>query len=141
MISSLICLVAREVPRIAWLSGASDRYAEDFRKGLRGFLYNRCITVRRDGSHIVTQKLELIQSLVGKTERRELHLEICLTENETASLSPIFQKEGRTNRRVIGLIPGAGIPMENLAGRTVCGARRPSDEGISRRHSVARRKE
>ena len=93
---------------IAWVSGASERYAEDFRKGLRGFLYNRRVKVVRDDSHIVEQKLELIQSLVGKAERRETRLEICLAQNETESIQPIFEKEGRGNRRVFGFVPGAG---------------------------------
>ena len=93
---------------IAWLSGASDRYAEDVRKGLRGFLYNRRVKVMRDDAHIVKQKLELIQSLVGKVERRDTQLEICLTQTETESITPIVEKEGRGHRRVIGFVPGAG---------------------------------
>ena len=93
---------------IAWLSGASDRYAEDVRKGLRGFLYNRRVKVIRDHSHIVEQKLALIQSLVGIAERRETQLELCLAHNEIISITPIIEKEGRRNRRVFGFVPGAG---------------------------------
>ena len=93
---------------IAWLSGASERYAEDVRKGLRGYLYNRRVKVIRDDAHIVEQKLALIQSLVGKVERQEAQLEICLAHNEIETIAPILEKDGRGTRRVFGFVPGAG---------------------------------
>ena len=93
---------------MAWLSGASERYAEDVRKGLRGYLYNRPVKVVRDDTHIVQQKLALIQPLVGNVERRETQLEICLAHEEMESIAPIFDKDGRRNRRVFGFVPGAG---------------------------------
>ena len=93
---------------LAWLSGAPDRYAEDFRKALRGFLYNRRVKVLRDGRHLVEQKLALIQPLVGQVKREETQLEICLTQGEIEAGKSIFATQSRGNRKRIGFVPGAG---------------------------------
>ena len=93
---------------LTWLSGAPACYSEDFRRALRGFLYNRPVKIVRDGSHLVEQKLELIRSLVGKAEREDTWLETCLTQDEMKAIKPVLEKDGRENRRVIGFVPGAG---------------------------------
>jgi len=123
MWAQLICLLRRQHfdiaidlfsgPRSAvlgYLSKAKDRYGEDFRKRGRGIFYNHPVRIRRDKTHLVEQKLELIQSLVGTIQPDEAPLELYLTEKE-GELGKIFlgQRSVKKKRR-IGLVPGAGSP-------------------------------
>ncbi|MDX1410721.1 MAG: glycosyltransferase family 9 protein, partial [Nitrospirales bacterium] len=93
---------------LAWLSGAPVRYGEDVRRGLRGFLYNHPIKVPRDGRHVLEQKLDLIQSLVGNVTREEAFLELWLTEEERVAADIFLTKNDGGNHKRIGLVPGAG---------------------------------
>ena len=93
---------------LAWCSGAPERYAEDVETGVRGVLYNHAIKIVRDGKHLVEQKLELIQSLIGDIKRENAYLEVCLTKQERESIDHLFSRPGQPHRVRVGLIPGAG---------------------------------
>ncbi len=93
---------------LAWLSGAPDRYGEDVRRGLRGFLYNYPIKVARDGRHLLEQKLDLIQSLVGNVKREEAFLELYPTKEEQEAADLFLTRNDGGDRKRIGLVPGAG---------------------------------
>ena len=95
---------------LSWLSGAPDRYAEDVRQGLRGFLYNRPIKVTRDGKHLVEQKLELIQPMVGSVNREAAYLELYPTIEEQTAADLLLAGNKGGERRRIGIVPGAGSP-------------------------------
>ena len=93
---------------LAWLSGAPVRYGEDVRKGLRGFLYSDPIKVARDGRHLLEQKLDLIQPLVGPVTREAAYLDLYPTKEEEKAADFLLGRLDRKDRTRIGLIPGAG---------------------------------
>jgi ADP-heptose:LPS heptosyltransferase len=93
---------------LAWLSGAPVRVAEDVRKGVRGFLYNRSIKVVRDGRHLVEQKLDLIRPLVGHVNREVAYLELYPTKEENTAADRLLARPEGGHRQRVGLIPGAG---------------------------------
>jgi len=93
---------------LAWLSGAPVRYGEDVRRGLRGFLYSQPIKVVRDGRHLVEQKLDLLQSLVGNVEREAALLELYPTKDEQVAADLLLTRNDGVLRKRVGLIPGAG---------------------------------
>ena len=93
---------------LAWLSGAQERYGEDARKGVRGFLYNRPVKVVRDNRHLVEQKLDLIHSIVGSVNKEQTFLELHPTEDEQRSADRLLGKFEGGHRLRIGFVPGAG---------------------------------
>ena len=95
---------------LSWLSGAPDRYAEDVRQGLRGFLYNRPIKVTRDGRHLVEQKLDLIRPLVGNVDREAAYLELYPTIEDHTAADLLLAGNTEGGRQRVGIVPGAGSP-------------------------------
>ncbi|GJL56324.1 MAG: ADP-heptose--LPS heptosyltransferase [Nitrospirales bacterium] len=95
---------------LGWLSGASRRYGEDYRKRIRGFLYSHCIQVSRDHRHLVEQKLDLIRPLVGNIDTHEAPLELFLTSDETQHALGLLGVNTGDSQRLVGLVPGAGSP-------------------------------
>ena len=93
---------------IAWLSRASDRYSEDCRSRIRGFLYNHSIQISRTRHHLTEQKFELIQSLAGKVEPHNAQLELFISADETQRALTLLSKKEALSRRIVGLVPGAG---------------------------------
>lgn len=93
---------------LSWISGASTRIAEDFRKALRGFLYTHPVKIHRDGRHLVEQKLELIRPLIGEIVREEAELNLWITEEEQGRARALLGGENSSGRKRIGLVPGAG---------------------------------
>ena len=91
-----------------WLSGARERYGEDFRARGRGFLYTHPIKILHDGRHLVEQKLELVRSLIGEVEPGEAKLELLLRGEEHARAGIILARHGLTSETLVGLLPGAG---------------------------------
>lgn len=103
-----------------WLSGAGDRYSEDYRERLRGFLYNHPVKVIRDGTHLVEQKLQIVGPLVGAVERSDAWLELVVTREEQDHARHILSARGVTAPKLIGLVPSAGLrfrrwPVERFA--------------------------
>ncbi|WP_447968234.1 glycosyltransferase family 9 protein [Nitrospira sp. M1] len=95
---------------LGWLSGASRRYGEDYRKRLRGFLYSHSIHVSRDHRHLIEQKLALIHPLVGNVDAQEAPLELFLTSDETQRALGLLGVNMMDSQRLVGLVPGAGSP-------------------------------
>jgi predicted lipopolysaccharide heptosyltransferase III len=93
----------------AWLSGARDRYSEDYRQRLRGFLYNHPVKVTRDGTHLVEQKLQIVGPLVGAVERSAAWLELVVTREEQDRARHILSSRGVTAPKLVGLVPSAGL--------------------------------
>ena len=93
---------------LSYFSGAAKRYGEDFRKRGRGFLYSHPINIKRDGRHLVEQKLELVQALVGKTNLDAGPLELYLTEKEEEDGRRLLAKTPNVPLPRLGLIPSAG---------------------------------
>ena len=48
---------------LSFVTGAQDRYGEDFRRKIRGLLYNHPVKVLRDGTHLIEQKLAILQAV------------------------------------------------------------------------------
>ena len=93
---------------LGYVTGAQDRYGEDFRRNVRGLLYNHPIKVLRDGRHLIEQKLEILHPLLGNVDVREMSLEVYLTEKERRQGQQILRIMERDRRKRIGLIPSAG---------------------------------
>ncbi len=93
---------------LAYFSGAAERYGEDFRNHGRGFLYNHPIKIRREGNHLIEQKLDLVQALLGEEMLQAGPLEIFLTEKEKQEGQRLLAKKTNEPIRRIGLIPSAG---------------------------------
>ena len=100
---------------LSWLSGAHDRYGEDYRHSIRGYLYNHPISLCRNGRHLVEQKLELIQPLVGEIKQQPVRLELYISSDETARARYLFSQESTKMELSVGLVPGAGSGLENVA--------------------------
>jgi predicted lipopolysaccharide heptosyltransferase III len=104
----------------AWFSGAGDRYGEDYRQRLRGFLYNHPVKVIRDGTHLVEQKLQIVRPLVGAVERTDAWLELVVTREEQDHARHVLSSRGVTAPKLVGLAPSAGLrfrrwPVERFA--------------------------
>ena len=100
-------------PRSALLgvfSGAKDRYGEDVRKRVRGWLYNHPVRLEKDGKHLTEQKMELIYPLTGRKDPRAFHLELFLEENERETARGLLRKHTKDGKLKVGLVPGAGSP-------------------------------
>ena len=93
---------------LTYLSGATDRYGEDFRIHGRGYLYNHPIKICRDGRHLIEQKMDLIQPFIGQVELRDAVLELYLTDQERSQGQKILSGIGNETKKRIGLIPSAG---------------------------------
>lgn len=93
---------------LGYMARAKDRYGEDFRHKIRGFLYNHHIKICRDGRHLIEQKFDLIQPLTGKIDIGKSALELHLTEAERLQGKKLFGVAGATHQKRIGFIPGAG---------------------------------
>lgn len=93
---------------LGYMSKAKDRYGEDFRHKIRGFLYNHPIKICRDGSHLIEQKFDLIQPLIGKVNLEEAVLDLYLTEKERLQGRQLLSAVGNNQRKRIGFIPCAG---------------------------------
>ncbi|MDH5427716.1 MAG: glycosyltransferase family 9 protein [Nitrospirota bacterium] len=93
---------------LAYASGAVARYGEDFRNRGRGFLYNYPIKIRRDGRHLIEQKLDLVHALLGVNHPQVGGLEIHVTEREKQQGQVLLAKNNHEAIRRIGLIPSAG---------------------------------
>jgi len=93
---------------LTYLSGATDRYGEDFRIHGRGYLYNHPIKICRDGRHLIEQKMDLIQPLIGQVELRNAVLELYLTDQERSQGQQFLSGIGYETKKRIGLIPSAG---------------------------------
>ncbi len=105
---------------LTYFSKATRRYGEDFRNRGRGFLYNYPIKVRRDGRHLIEQKLDLIGAMLGKSNLQAGELEIILTDREKQQGRCLLAKKSNEPIRRIGLIPSAGSswrvwPFERFA--------------------------
>jgi len=93
---------------LAYFSGATKRYGEDFRNHGRGFLYNYPIKINRDGKHLIEQKLDLVHALLGENKLQAGALEIFLTERERQQGQRLLAKNTNGKIRRIGLIPSSG---------------------------------
>ncbi len=93
---------------LGYVTRAKDRYCEDFRKSIRGLLYNHPIKICRDGRHLLEQKFNLIQPLIGNVDQREALLELYLTETERLHGKKILDVTENEQQKRIGLIPSAG---------------------------------
>lgn len=93
---------------LSYLSGASERYGEDFRNHGRGFLYTHPIEICRDGRHLIEQKLDLVKALLGEKGLQVGKLELFLTEKERQQGRHLLEKTGHGQIRRIGVIPHAG---------------------------------
>lgn len=93
---------------LTYLSGATDRYGEDFRNHGRGFLYNHPIKICRDGRHLIEQKIDLVRPLIGQVELRDAVLELYLTDQERSQGRQWLGGMRGGKKKRIGLIPGAG---------------------------------
>ena len=110
---------------LSYLSGASERYGEDFRSRGRGFLYNHPIEISRDGRHLIEQKLDLVKALLGEKGLRVEKLELFLAEKERQQGRHLLGETGHDQIRRIGLIPNAGSiwrvwPAERFAALADC---------------------
>ena len=110
---------------LSYLSGASERYGEDFRNRGRGFLYNHPIKICRDGKHIIEQKFDLVKALLGEKDLQVGKLELFLSKKERKQAQHLLgePRHGQIGR--IGLIPNAGSiwrvwPAERFAGLADC---------------------
>ena len=93
---------------LGYMARAKDRYGEDFRHKIRGFLYNHPIKICRDGRHLLEQKNDLIQPFIGKIDLEKAALELHLTETERLQGKQLLGVVGDTHQRRIGFIPSAG---------------------------------
>ncbi|MGB0909408.1 MAG: lipopolysaccharide heptosyltransferase II [Nitrospirales bacterium] len=93
---------------MTWMTKAKDRYGEDYRSRLRGYLYNHPIQVCRDGRHLVEQKLELITPLVEKSNQGNVSLELLVMSEEQEKARELLSPVKASNTRYACLIPGAG---------------------------------
>ena len=93
---------------LSYLSGASERYGEDFRSRGRGFLYNHPIEISRDGRHLIEQKLDLVKALLGEKGLQVGKLELFLSEKERQQGRHLLGETAHGQMRRIGLIPNAG---------------------------------
>ncbi len=93
---------------LTFLSGAPNRYGEDFRQHGRGFLYNHPIKIQRDGRHLVEQKLDLVQALLRQKNIVAGDCELFLTEQERQAGKTILSLAKIISSRRIGLVPCAG---------------------------------
>jgi ADP-heptose:LPS heptosyltransferase len=110
---------------LSYLSGASERYGEDFRNRGRGFLYNHPIKICRDGRHLIEQKLDLVKALLGEKGLQAGNLELFLTEKERKQGQHLLGETRHGQMRRIGLIPNAGSiwrvwPAERFAELADC---------------------
>lgn len=95
---------------LAWFSRAPDRYGEDVRSRIRGFLYNHPIPITRSQRHLIEQKFDLVQPLVGKIDVLQSQLDLYISEEETQQAHLLLSEIDVTSGRIIGLVPGAGSP-------------------------------
>ncbi len=93
---------------LGFLTGASERYGEDFSRKIRGMLYNYPISIIRDGRHLIEQKHDLLRPLLGAIDSQELMLELFLTEQERSQGKKILGIDEKDGVKRIGLIPSAG---------------------------------
>lgn len=93
---------------LAWLSMAADRYGEDFRSRIRGLLYNHSVPIFRNQRHLIEQKFDVIQSLVGKVDVHATQLELFMSEEEVQRGCALLSDEEGLPHRIVGLVPGAG---------------------------------
>jgi len=93
---------------LTYLSGAADRYGEDFRKHGRGFFYNHPIAISRDGRHLIEQKIELVRPLLGQVDVRGARLELYLTDQERSQGRQWLGGMRDDKKKRIGFIPSAG---------------------------------
>jgi len=93
---------------LSYLSGASERYGEDFRNRGRGFLYNHPIKICRDGRHLIEQKMDLVNALLGEKGLQGGTLELFLAEKERQQGQHLLGETRHGQIRRIGLIPNAG---------------------------------
>ncbi len=110
---------------LSYLSGASERYGEDFRIRGRGFLYNHPIKICRDGRHLIEQKFDLVKALLGEKDLQVGKLELFLTEKERQQGQYLLGESPHGQIRRIGLIPHAGSiwrvwPAERFAELADC---------------------
>ena len=94
----------------ARVSNARYRYGEDTRHRLRGFLYNHRVPVIRDRRHLIEQKLDLVEPLVGKIDCSQAQLEIYVSAEETERAQAILSPLHPNSQKLVGLVPGAGSP-------------------------------
>ncbi len=93
---------------LTYFSGAAKRYGEDFRKHGRGFLYSHPIKIKRDRNHLIEQKLELVQTLVGDATLEAGPLELYVTDKEEDDGRRLLGNPPNGYLPRIGLIPSAG---------------------------------
>jgi ADP-heptose:LPS heptosyltransferase len=110
---------------LSYLSGASERYGEDFRSRGRGFLYNHPIEISRDGRHLIEQKLDLVKALLGEKGLQVGKLELFLAKKERQQGRHLLGETAHGQMRRIGLIPNAGSiwrvwPAERFAALADC---------------------
>ena len=110
---------------LSYLSGASERYGEDFRNRGRGFLYNHPIKICRDGRHLIEQKFDLVKALLGEKGLQVGKLELFLAEKERQQGRHLLGETRHGQIRRIGLIPNAGSiwrvwPAERFAELADC---------------------
>ena len=110
---------------LSYLSGASERYGEDFRNRGRGFLYNHPIKVCRDGRHLIEQKFDLVKALLEEKGLQVGKLEFYLAEKERQQGQYLLGETRHGQIRRIGLIPNAGSiwrvwPAERFAELADC---------------------
>lgn len=92
---------------MARLSGAACRIGEDTRSRGRGLLYTHPVPVKEEEEHLVVQKLQLIQPLVGAVKEAPLELFVCPEERERAET--LLQAAGaRQGVLRACLFPGSG---------------------------------
>ena len=95
---------------IAWLSKAKDRYGEDVRSRIRGYLYNHSIQISHDQCHLIEQKFALIQPVVGAMPVNNLPLELYVSREESQQARSLLSKVGGVSSKLVALVPGAGSP-------------------------------
>ncbi len=93
---------------LAFLSGAPNRYGEDFRQHGRGFLYTHPIKIQRDGRHLVEQKFDLVRALLGDNSLQAGACELFVTEQEQLKAKRLLPDPTKRPVRHIGLVPCAG---------------------------------
>ena len=105
---------------LTFFSKAPKRYGEDFRAHGRGYLYNFPIKILRDGKHLIEQKVELLNALLGEGELKAGPLEVFVTDSEKEQAQQLLTRKTRRGITRVGLIPSAGSnwriwPLERYA--------------------------
>ncbi len=95
---------------LGFFSGARNRYGEDVRRRVRGWLYNHPIKVKKDQKHLIEQKMDLIYPLTGRKDARSFGLEVFLGIVEKKKARSLFKERTRAGKLKVGLVPGAGSP-------------------------------